>query len=584
MKKFRVFLISGILAAAYLCPAASAEEVNIEAARSSVYINDMPQYFDAYNIDGNNYFKLRDIAYSVSGSEKQFEVTWDADRNAVGLISGIPYTAVGDEMQRERYASRKTAIPATSEVYLDGKEIFLTAYNIDGSNYFKLRDLGEALDFSVEWDGGRNAIYIETMYDYSPADESGYELMRDTGAASTSISHISNYGQVSPVQQFLYTDEGLAYAYEKEGRLEIVTPSGSFSVDMLHSLLGDVISDDDGNFYVVWGDSNQDGGTDTETVFISKYSASGKLKKTVGFTGKSIMGSDGNTKIPFNAGGCSSAIGGGRLMVNYARTMYSGHQSNNVIGVNLSDMSPVKWQSEWNIPYTSHSFNQSVVWDDDTNQFVYADQGDAYSRGFIITDDSGEKNIFHFYLQSNADYNMHIVNKTFAQMGGLVKTDRGLAFVGASAKSISASANDEPQNLFIQIFDPTKKLSKSMFVGGEERVGATSFDINDNQNKPLTDVTDYGVRWLTDYIDRDVISPRAVSAGDRVAIMWNESAGSVTSAHYMVLSDTGKVITPPTSIGNMRLNSAEPPVYYDGKIYWASSSGNGIIRVLSLEI
>ncbi len=583
MKKFSVVLITGVLAAVCFCPLSHAEETTAEVIHSTVYVNDMPKYFDAYNIDGNNYFKLRDIAYVVSSSEKQFEVTWNADKNAVEIISGKPYTAVGDEMQSGYFSSRKTAVPASSEVYLDNRKVSLTAYNIDGNNYFKLRDLGEALDFSVEWNGKINAIYIATMYGYVPADESGYELMRDTGAADTNITYAGNYGCVSPVQQFLYTDEGLAYAYEKDGMLEIVTPSKSLSVKMLHSKLGDVISDDDGNFYVVWGDGNKSDNTDTETIFISKYSAAGKPQKTVGFIGKSVMGDDGNTKIPFDAGSCSSAIGDGRLMVNYARTMYSGHQSNNVIGVNISDMSPVKWQNEWNIPYTSHSFNQSVIWDDDTDQFVYADQGDAYDRGFIITDDSGEKNIFHFYLQANADYNMYIVNTTFAQMGGLAKTDSGIAFVGASAKSISESAKSEPQNLFIQIFDPKKKLSESMFIGGEKRSGATSFDINDNQNKPLKNVTDYGVHWLTDYTDKNVVYPRVVSAGDRIAVMWNENSDGAVSAHYMVLSDSGEIITPATSIGSISLNSAEPPVYYDGKIYWASAD-NGIIRVLSLEI
>ena len=31
-----------------------------------------------------------------------------------------------------------------------------------GNNYFKLRDIGRALDFSVEWDGANNAIIIDT--------------------------------------------------------------------------------------------------------------------------------------------------------------------------------------------------------------------------------------------------------------------------------------------------------------------------------------------------------------------------------------------------------------------------------------
>src|SRR5690606_34356343 len=125
-----------------------------------------------------------------------------------------------------------------------------------------------------------------------------------------------------------------------------------------------------------------------------------------------------NTKIPFDAGNCVSAIGNGYLMVNYARLMYNGHQSNNVIGVDLSDMSPVIYRSVWDIPYTSHSFNQSVIWSKNLADFIYADHGDAYDRGFVMTSSAGEKLIFNFYLESNANYNMWIVNQTFAQLGG----------------------------------------------------------------------------------------------------------------------------------------------------------------------
>jgi hypothetical protein len=58
--------------------------------------------------------------------------------------------------------SEKTPVPTSSEVRMEEKILQLVAYNIDGSNYFKLRDIGEALDFGVEWDGARNMIVIET--------------------------------------------------------------------------------------------------------------------------------------------------------------------------------------------------------------------------------------------------------------------------------------------------------------------------------------------------------------------------------------------------------------------------------------
>ena len=134
---------------------------------STVIVNGKNVAFDAYNINGNNYFKLRDLAFILSGTEKQFEVGWDADNNAISLTSGKAYTAVGGEMEGKG-AGSKIANPTSSKIYLDGKEISLTAYNIGGNNYFKLRDVGQTFDFGVTWDGAKNTIVIDTSMGYTP--------------------------------------------------------------------------------------------------------------------------------------------------------------------------------------------------------------------------------------------------------------------------------------------------------------------------------------------------------------------------------------------------------------------------------
>ena len=134
---------------------------------STVLVNGKNVSFDAYGISGNNYFKLRDLAYALNGSEKQFEVSWDGANNAIALTSGRPYTAVGGEMTGKG-AGDRTPVPATSKIYLDGREVSLTAYTIEGNNYFKLRDVGIAFDFDVTWDGEKNTIVIDTSRPYTP--------------------------------------------------------------------------------------------------------------------------------------------------------------------------------------------------------------------------------------------------------------------------------------------------------------------------------------------------------------------------------------------------------------------------------
>lgn len=145
-------------------PAASAIA---QPTASKVLVNGKEVAFDAYNINSNNYFKLRDIAFKLSGTGKQFEVEWDKDNNAILLTSGMPYTAVGGEMAAAGTESRNAEL-TQSAVILDGAKVSFTAYNILDNNYFKLRDLGQAFDFDVSWDSETQTISIDTSSSYTP--------------------------------------------------------------------------------------------------------------------------------------------------------------------------------------------------------------------------------------------------------------------------------------------------------------------------------------------------------------------------------------------------------------------------------
>ena len=129
---------------------------------SSVIVDGSAVSFEAYNIDGNNYFKLRDIAMTLSGTQKQFNVGYNSENNSISLTFGQPYDVVGGEMSLSGETSTKTAVPTTSNIYLDGQKIELTAYFIDGNNFFKLRDIGTEIDFHVAWDDSTKTIGLDT--------------------------------------------------------------------------------------------------------------------------------------------------------------------------------------------------------------------------------------------------------------------------------------------------------------------------------------------------------------------------------------------------------------------------------------
>ena len=132
-----------------------------------------------YNINGNNYIKLRDIAYLLNGTSKQFEVgynfNYNQKKNAVLLTSGKPYTAVGGEMSSSDTKSAKSTkiadvVLADISIYLDGKEISLTTYNINGNNYSKLRDIGKIFDFNITYiaqNSSKNIVVINPYEKYA---------------------------------------------------------------------------------------------------------------------------------------------------------------------------------------------------------------------------------------------------------------------------------------------------------------------------------------------------------------------------------------------------------------------------------
>jgi hypothetical protein len=100
-------------------PKAGEPAITAKASASSVSVNGKAVSFDAYNIGGSNYFKLRDLAYALNGTEKQFEVGYDAATKAITLTSGAPYTPAAGEMEGKG-AGDMPAAPTPSNITLDG--------------------------------------------------------------------------------------------------------------------------------------------------------------------------------------------------------------------------------------------------------------------------------------------------------------------------------------------------------------------------------------------------------------------------------------------------------------------------------
>lgn len=67
------------------------------------------------------------------------------------MLTGL---ALGAVLTGGAIAAGITAEPAWSPIYVDGQQVQMTAYNILGSNFVKLRDIGQAVGFNVYYQNG----------------------------------------------------------------------------------------------------------------------------------------------------------------------------------------------------------------------------------------------------------------------------------------------------------------------------------------------------------------------------------------------------------------------------------------------
>lgn len=113
----------------------------------------------AYNIDGSNYFKLRDLAALLTGTGSQFNIGFDEETFVITLTKGEAYTPIEGDLAPIEDKS-ETCVPSTAKVALGENILQVYVYNIGGNNFFKLRDLGETVGFAVDYDEATATIIV----------------------------------------------------------------------------------------------------------------------------------------------------------------------------------------------------------------------------------------------------------------------------------------------------------------------------------------------------------------------------------------------------------------------------------------
>ena len=140
------------------------EEVKKEEARTvkattqKVRLDDKDVAIYGYNIDGENYFKLRDVAAVLKDSKVKFGVEYKD--GLVTLTKGADYKVL-DTDQKEVKAESK-AMLTNDKVKVGETDLTAKAFKIDGNNYYRVRDLAKALDFGIDYDEASNTVLLSS--------------------------------------------------------------------------------------------------------------------------------------------------------------------------------------------------------------------------------------------------------------------------------------------------------------------------------------------------------------------------------------------------------------------------------------
>lgn len=226
MKKLFALLLTLTMLLCLAAPALAAEEDVVMLSRQSLTVDGKTVECEKYNINGNNFFKLRDLAALLNGTGSQFDVEWDAEKGLISITSQHAYDHPDYHELEQRGDLSAEAIRSPQTIEIDGAaHSELTAWNIGGSNFFMLRELGKAIGFVVDYEPVSNTAVVQSL------PVLPHTLLVAVG--ETAFADLDGDGTDNAVRVWLEKDTEYGYWYV--ARLSI---DGTEYTDELYALRG----------------------------------------------------------------------------------------------------------------------------------------------------------------------------------------------------------------------------------------------------------------------------------------------------------------------------------------------------------
>lgn len=151
--------------------------VNYEAVKTNILLDGKSMQLSGYNINNNNYYKLRDIAYLLNGSEKQFDMLYDIETKAIIMQLGESY--LGGESHNEANLLGYINIEEKEmSIYIQDKQYQLEGYMINENTYVKIRDVATLLEMEIGWSNETKELSIVTKSEEQEVLEASPEIVK----------------------------------------------------------------------------------------------------------------------------------------------------------------------------------------------------------------------------------------------------------------------------------------------------------------------------------------------------------------------------------------------------------------------
>ena len=162
MKK-KISLLLAILMLVTLIPTAFAESKTVDAVKNTkkVTLDGEEVMVGAYDVEGYNYLKLRDIAAILNGKKCQFSVGYDEPTKLISVELAKAYEKVEGDLAEIKDEKAK-AIVSVKKILVNGEEKEVKTALINEYNYMQLRDLGSLVGLGVNYDAANKVIMLKS--------------------------------------------------------------------------------------------------------------------------------------------------------------------------------------------------------------------------------------------------------------------------------------------------------------------------------------------------------------------------------------------------------------------------------------